>query len=173
MKKIEEKDFHQSQRGYFAGCLYNEMSINPNIFLLTGDLGFGMLDKIRDDFPRRFINCGASEQAMMGLGVGLALEGKIPFIYSITTFLLYRPFETIRTYIDHEIIPVKLVGSGRDKDYSHDSTSHWSEDAKPILDCLPNIVQFWPEEKEEIQKVVKEMIKNKKPSFISLKRQWH
>lgn len=171
MQKIKQKDFHNSMRGYFAGCLYNEMIDNPDIFLLTGDLGFGMLDKIRDDFPRRFINCGASEAGMMGIAVGLALKGKIVFVYSITTFLIYRPFETIKLYLNGENILVKLVGSGRNKDYHIDGPSHDATDIRKTLDTLPNIVQYWPQEKEEIQKIVKEMIENKKPSFVSLRRE--
>ena len=146
------------------------MKKNKDIFLLTGDLGFKMWDKIKEDFSDRFINCGAAEQAMVGIAVGLALKGKIPFVYSITPFLIYRPFETIKIYLDGEGISVMLAGSGRDKDYSHDGPSHDATDIKKTLNTTPNIVQYWPETKEQVAKMVKEMINNKKPSFISLKR---
>src|SRR3990172_733039 len=99
---------HQSQRGYFAGYIYNAMIIDPNIIVVTADLGYGVFNKIRDDFPERFLNTGAAEMAACGICVGLALQGKKPFFYSITNFLLYRPFEVIRNYIDHERIPVRL-----------------------------------------------------------------
>jgi len=161
---------HPSQRGWFSEELYKQMKENPDIFLLTGDLGFGQFDKIRDDFPNRFINCGASEQAMMGIAVGLALKGKIPFVYSITTFLLWRAAETIRLYLNHEQIPVRLVGGGRDKDYSHDGFSHDASDAEFILKLFPNITTLWPNEKEEVPDLVKKMVKENKPWFISLKR---
>ena len=161
---------HDSQRGWFAYELYQQMRRDDDIWVITGDLGYGMLDNIRDTFRDRFVNCGASEQAMMGIACGLALEGKKPFVYSITTFLLYRPFETIRNYINNEGIPVRLVGSGRDKDYVHDGFSHWSEDAGEILGCLPNINTLWPAEKEEIPNLVAQMVKEDKPWFISLRR---
>ena len=157
-------------RRLFVEELYKEMARNPKIWLLTGDLGYGLWDKIKQDFPDRFLNTGAAEQALMGLGVGLALEGKVPFVYSITTFLLYRPFETIRNYINREKIPIRLVASGRDKDYEVDGFSHWSEDARYFLDGLPNIKQYWPNEKEEIPELVEEMTTNNKPCFISLRR---
>ena len=80
---------HDSIRGWFAAALHDEMEKNDKIWCLTGDLGYGMLDKIRDDFPKRFVNVGASEQLLLGAGVGLALSGQIPFCYSITTFLVY------------------------------------------------------------------------------------
>ena len=161
---------HDSMRGYFAFELYQQMKINKDIYLIVGDLGYKVFDSHFKDFPERCINVGAAEQSMMGIAVGLALSSKIPFVYSITTFLLYRPFETIRNYLNHEKIPVKLVGSGRDKDYKHDGFSHDASDVKPFLDLFLNIKQYWPYKKEEIPNVIKDIINNKKQSFISLKR---
>jgi len=167
---MNKKNWHNSMRGWFSGCLHQHMKNNPNIWLITGDLGFGMFDKIRDDFPNRFLNGGAAEQACCGIAVGLAKEGKIPIYYSITTFLLYRSFETVRNYINYESIPVKLIGGGRDKDYANDGQSHWALEAEYILGVFPNINKRWPETKEEMPQVVKEMIETKKPYFISLRR---
>jgi transketolase len=161
---------HDSQRGFFAYELYRQMKKNKDIWLLTADLGFGMFDDIQADFPDRFVNTGAAEQSLIGIAVGLALEGKIVFCYSITPFLLYRPFEFIRNYPHHEKIPVKMVGSGRGKDYGADGFTHHCEEAKQVLDCLPNIVQYWPKEKEEVPKIVREAIKSNQPCFISLER---
>lgn len=161
---------HDSMRGYFAHYLYLEMEKNPDIYVVVGDLGYGMFDAIKADFKDRFINTGAAEQAMMGIAVGLAMSGKIPVVYSITSFLLYRPFETIRNYIDYENIPVKLIGGGRDKDYSHDGISHWSEDAKSVLGIFRNIKSYWPEEKEAIKALVPAIINSKLPCFVSLRR---
>lgn len=136
-----------------------------------GDLGYGMFDEIRERFSNRAINTGAAEQAMVDIGIGLALENKIPICYSITPFLLYRPFESIRTYINHEKIPVKLVGGGRDKDYLHDGISHWSEDDREIMVNFKNIQSYWPETKEEITaKYVEELLTNEKPVYLNLTR---
>ena len=82
-------------RKEFAKILHQEMSANEDIVVLTGDLGYGLWDKIRIDYPDRFWNVGSSEQLMMGMASGMAMDGKIPFVYSITPFLLYRPFEFI------------------------------------------------------------------------------
>lgn len=161
---------HNSQRGYFAWHLYDHMEKQKNIYLLTADLGFGMLDYIQEDFPTRFINVGASEQAMLDIAVGLAYENKIPVCYSITPFLLYRPFETIRTYIDYENLPVKLVGGGRDHDYEHDGISHFASDVRYYLDVMENLTSFYPTSKEIIPRMVELMLYNDKPSFLSLRR---
>lgn len=126
---IEHPPRHSSMRGYFGNELHKYMTQDPNIIVVTANLSYGLFDFIKQDYPSRFIDTGVSEQVALGLSVGLASEGKIPVVYSITPFLLYRPFEIIRNNVDKYQIPVKLVGSGRDKDYFEAGFSHWSEDA--------------------------------------------
>lgn len=167
---MNKDQWHQSQRGYFAGALYNEMQRDDSIWLVSIDLGYKVFDRHFESFPDRCINTGASEQAAMDLSVGLALEGQKPFIYSITPFLLWRPAEAIRLYVDHEQIPVRLVGSGRNQDYAHDGFSHDARDAERFLNQFPNIKQFWPEDKEYIPSIVQDMVEKNRPSFISLSR---
>lgn len=157
-------------RRTFADTLFEHMQANPNIFLLVGDLGYKVFDEHFAKFPDRCINTGAAEQALLDISCGLALEKKIPFVYSITPFLIYRPFETLRTYINHENIPVRLVGSGRDDDYKHDGFSHDATDVKKFLDQLPNIKQHWPNKVEQIPQLVDKMVASDEPSFISLRR---
>lgn len=157
-------------RRSFSKELLSHAIKDKRIMLLTADLGMGMWDEFQHLLPDQFINTGASEQTALDMAVGLAYEKKIPIVYSITPFLLYRGFETIRTYINKEKLNVKLIGSGRDDDYSHDGYSHDATDVEKILSCLPNIVQMWPKEREDIQSVVKVALSNKRPVFISLKR---
>ena len=157
-------------RRILADTLHEKMRKNRDIWVVTGDLGYKMWDPIKKDYPGRYLNVGAAEQLMVGAGVGLALEGKIPFIYSITTFLLYRPFETIRNYIHSEKIPVKLIGAGRDCDYRHDGLSHWAPEDKAVMKIFKNIHARWPETPEEIPSLVKEMIENKSPYYLNLRK---
>jgi transketolase len=164
------KDWHSSQRGWFGGSLYLEMEKDRNIWLLVGDLGYKVFDKHFKDFPERVINVGASEQSMLDIAVGLALEGKTAIAYSITPFLIYRAFETVRTYIDHEKIPVKLIGSGQGKDYAHDGYSHDATDIPAFMKQFKNIKSFYPKKKEEIPALVTKMITDPEPYFINLKR---
>lgn len=152
-------------RNEFAKQLYKLMQENDKVFFITGDLGYGLFDDIKRDFPSRFINTGAAEQAMMCVGVGLALEGKIPIVYSITPFLLFRPYEIIRNYVNHESIPVILVGSGRFDDYTNDGYSHSAMDQLRIHSFL-NIVKLYDETHFDL----KEIAESGLPYYLNLKR---
>jgi len=154
-------------RKLFASFLNELMFRNNKVWLLTGDVGYGLWDTIKTNHANRFINPGAAEQAMLDIGIGLALQGQIPIIYSITPFVLYRPFEAIRTYIDHEKIPVKLIGGGRNKDYLHDGISHWAEDDIKILSSLDHIRLYKPE--TLTIDLFNEFVYNTLPSYLNLK----
>ena len=153
-----------------AQLLLDEMSVNPNIRVVTADLGFGILDHIRNAYPDRFYNVGAAEQLMIGVAVGMAENGLIPVCYSMSSFLLYRPFEFLRNYVDYEKVNVKLLGSGRDKDYSHDGISHWAHDDKKVLEALPNIIRYRPETLEQLEIDFSEWINSTKPGYLNLTR---
>ena len=155
-------------RKEFASLLHSEMSLNENIILLTGDLGYGLWDRIKIDYPDRFFNTLSSEQLMMGMASGLAMDGKIPIVYSITPFAIYRPFEFIRNYLHHEQIPVKILGGGRDKDYGYLGFSHWAEEDIDILSNFKNLALFKP--KEFTKDIFNEFLYNKKPSYLNLSR---
>ena len=157
-------------RQHFFDLLFEKMWKNKKVILLTGDLGYGLVDKIQEVMPEQFINCGASEQAMLGIGVGLALQGYIPVCYSITPFLLWRGAEWIRNYINAEEIPVKLIGSGRGLDYAHDGKTHWADDDEQLMNLFENIKSFWPVSIENMEDVMNAMFTDNKPYYINLKR---
>jgi transketolase len=157
-------------RKTFVQYLETKIEQDPSIVLITADLGYGMFDAIKEKYPNNFINCGASEQLMIGLCIGAAYEGKKPVAYSITPFLLYRPFELIRNYVNKEKLNIKLIGSGRDRDYAHDGFSHWAEDDKQIVtNSFPNIKAYWPEVVNAIE-IFEEIFESTDPCYLNLKR---
>lgn len=160
---------HESIRGYFAYYLYQAMKKDKSIYLVSIDLGYKMFDDLQKRYPKRVIVTGASEQAALGMAVGLAMSGKKVFVYTITPFF-YRAFETIRNYIDHENIPVCLVGSGLYNDYKHDGYSHEANDIHQVMNLFKNIVQIYPAEKENIESYLQQILNDNKPTFLGLRR---
>lgn len=157
-------------RGLMADLVLENMARDERIWVVVGDLGYGMWNRVRETYPERFLNAGAAEQAMMGVGVGLALKGKIPVVYSITPFLLYRAFETIRNYLHHEQIPVKLIGSGRDADYHNEGISHWATEDRAVMGVVKGVQSLWPETLDELPALAKRMFSSRKPCYVNLRK---
>jgi len=158
-------------RRTFANLLVEETKHNSDIVVLTGDLGYKMWDDYRSQFPSNFYNLGSAEQLMIGTAIGLSYTQKIPICYSITPFLLYRPFELIRNYVNYEGTPLKLVGSGRNKEYEHDGISHWADDDEEIIKIFSNIKIWKPNTLEELTKGFKEFIYSSSPYYLNLSKQ--
>ena len=157
-----------NQRQRFKELFTEEMRQNEDIILLVGDVGYKVFDHLREEFPNRVINPGASEQLMIGMGAGLAMDGKIPVCYSITPFVLYRPFEFIRNYLNHESIPVKLVGSGRNEDYGVCGFSHYACEDLEVMKIYSNNEDQYPQSPDEID--IKKFLYSSTPSYINLQR---
>ena len=120
-------------RKLFAHLLSEVADTDPRTILLTADLGYGVLDEFVDRHPDKFYNVGVAEQAMIGAATGLAKEGFIPYAYSIGTFAAFRPFEFIRNGPIQHNLPVRIVGTGRDREYGHAGFSHWPENDVEVL----------------------------------------
>ena len=117
---------------------------DPNVMLVTGDLGFGVLARYSERFPRQFVNVGVAEQNMTGLAVGMALEGKTVFTYSIGNFPTLRCLEQIRNDACYHNANVKIVCIGGGFTYGPLGISHHATEDLAILRALPNITVIAP-----------------------------
>ena len=157
-------------RRVFANYLLNKMQDDKDIYLLTGDLGYGLFDEIRTSFPNQFYNFGSSELTMVTAACGMAKEHKIPFVYSITPFIIFRPFEAIRNYINHEKTPVRLIGGGRDRDYGYLGFSHWGEDDTSFMSKFENILCCKPFDEKSLIEVLDYSFTSNLGMYINLKK---
>ena len=113
-------------RAAFIRTLVELADADERIVLLTGDLGFMVLEPFAQRFPERFFNVGVAEQNMVGLATGLAEAGFIPYVYSIATFASLRPYEFIRNGPVHHQFPVRVVGAGGGFGYGTAGHTHHS-----------------------------------------------
>jgi len=149
------------------GKLINEIANkDKKVVLLVGDIGYGIFDDFRKNHPKKFFNLGICEQSLIGTASGMALEGLKPWVYTITPFLIERPFEQIKLDINQQRANVKLVGFA---DYPSLGPTHSEIDAKKMMKLFSNIKSFFPVDSKETKKVVKKCYKINGPTFISLK----
>lgn len=154
----------------FVNTLLNNAKSNKQIFLITADLGFSVFEEYIAKLPQQFLNAGIAEQNMTGLAAGMAMEGKIPFIYSIVPFSTMRNFEQIRNDICYQNLNVKIVGVGAGFSYGpYGHTHHGLEDVG-ILRTIPNITIFTPGDPFEAEWAVTKALEIDGPVYIRLGR---
>jgi transketolase len=128
---------------------------DPNIILITGDLGFGVLTEYARRFPRQYINAGVAEQNMTALAVGLALEGKTVYTYSIANFPTLRCLEQIRNDACYHRANVKIVSIGAGFAYGPLGMSHHATEDIAIMRALPNLTFYSPADQHEVRLVTR------------------
>ena len=139
---------------------------DEKIYVLVGDIGYRVFDEFRGKHPDRFINMGICEQSMIGFSAGMALEGLKPWVYTITPFLIERPFEQVKLDIDQQNVNVKLVGFA---DYPTLGPTHSEINGKKLMKLFNNISSFFPRDGDETEKMTFEAYEKSGPVFISLK----
>jgi transketolase len=155
-------------RETFINTLVNIAQDDERIYLLTGDLGFSVVERFRDKCPGRFYDMGVAEQNMIGVAAGLALTGKIVYVYSIVPFVTMRCFEQIRNDICFQNVNVRLIGIGGGVAYGTSGTTHYSLEDIAILRPLPNMTIVAPGDPIEAENVTRESVQYKGPMYIRL-----
>jgi transketolase len=153
-------------RRIFGNIISEIASKDKKIILIVGDIGYGIFDNFRKKHPKRFFNLGICEQSIIGFASGMALEGLKPWVYTITPFLIERPFEQIKLDVDQQKANVKLVGFA---DYPTLGPSHSELNGKKIMSLFKNIKSYFPKDSNETKKIIYKCYKNNGPTFISLK----
>ncbi len=114
------------------------------IVLLTGDLGFSIVEPFEERFPDRFYNMGVAEQNMVGVATGLAEAGFLPFVYSIVTFATLRPYEFIRNGPVLHHLPVRIVGVGGGVEYGMNGATHHGLEDVALMRALTQMTIVAP-----------------------------
>ena len=152
-------------RNLFAESLEKSTKKNKNIFLLTGDLGFSVLDNYQRNFPDNFINVGVAEQNMMGVAAGLAMMGKKVFTYSIANFATSRCHEQIRNDICYHNLDVTIVAVGGGLPYGNLGYTHHGMEDIAITRVLPNMTVYIPADRHELKFCYEKLLKEKTPKY--------
>jgi len=139
---------------------------DEKIHLLVGDIGYQIFDEFRERYPDRFINMGICEQSIISVASGMALEGLKPWVYTITPFLIERPFEQIKLDIDQQNVNVNLVGYA---DYPTLGPTHTELDAKKMMSLFNNIKSFFPIDGDQTEQLLHQAYQETGPVFVGLK----
>lgn len=131
-------------RDAFFEALAELAAEDERVWALTGDLGIGLFDPVERVAPRRVMNVGIAEQALVGVAAGLSYAGKLPFAYSIAPFVTSRPHDQIRVDVAMAAANVKLVGVGGGLAYGYLGPTHHGIEDLALMRALPNMTVLTP-----------------------------
>lgn len=155
-------------RNAFASQLVDLASLDERIILLTGDLGFKVLEPFAERFPDRFVNVGVAEQNMIGIATGLAEAGYTPYAYSIATFASMRGYEFIRNGPVLHRLPVRIVGVGGGMDYGHNGMTHYAVEDVGIMRVQPGLTVVAPADPEQTAAALPQLQQLEGPVYLRL-----
>ena len=155
-------------RDAFISVLSEFAPQHPELLLLSGDLGFGVLNDFIARFPRQFLNVGVAEQNMSGLAAGLAMEGHTVFTYSIGNFPTLRCLEQIRNDICYHHANVKIVCIGGGMSYGAVGFSHHATEDLAILRSLPGMLVLSPCDLWEAGEAARYLLSHRGPAYLRL-----
>lgn len=150
---------------------FTELAGNdPDLMLLTADLGFGVLDDFAKRFPRQYLNVGVAEQNLTGVAAGLALSGKHVFTYSIANFPILRCLEQVRNDVCYHDLAVTIVAIGGGLSYGPLGFSHHATEDLAITRALPNMTVVAPGDDEEAVAATVALARHRGPAYLRLDR---
>jgi len=141
---------------------------DPRVVFIGSDLGVGTMDKFRAEMPDRFFMEGVAEQNIVGMAAGLAMEGFIPFVNTIATFLTRRCFEQVAVDLCLHNLSVRLIANGGGVVYAPLGPTHLAIEDMAILRTLPNMTVIAPSDAQEMRHAVTATLDRPGPVYIRL-----
>ena len=148
--------------------VYKLAKNNKKVVYIGSDLGAGVLDNMKDEMPERFFMEGVSEQHIIGMAAGIAMEGFIPYVNTIATFLTRRCFEQIAVDLCLHDLPVRLIANGGGAVYAPLGPTHLAVEDIAILRSLPNMTIIAPCDADEMQRMMPQTVDWPHPIYIRL-----
>ena len=141
---------------------------DKRVFFIGSDLGIGTLQKFKDEMPERFFMEGISEANMIGMAAGLAMEGKIPYVNTIATFLTRRCFEQVVVDLGLHNLNVRLLGNGGGLVYAPLGPTHEAIEDIAIMRAIPNMTVIVPADADEMRRAMLQSLHHEGPLYVRI-----
>jgi transketolase len=148
--------------------VYELAKRDPRVVFIGSDLGPDTLKQLKAEFPSQFLMEGVSEANIVTMAAGLAMEGKIPYINTIATFLTRRCFEQIVLDLGLHNTKVRLIASGGGVVYAPLGPTHLAIDDIAILRAVPNMTILAPADADEMRRLMLQTLDVDGPVYIRL-----
>jgi len=148
--------------------VYTLAKNDERVIFIGSDLGPGVLENMKNEMPERFFMEGVSEQHIVGMAAGLAMEGFIPYVNTIATFLSRRCFEQVAMDLCLQDLPVRLISNGAGGVYAPLGPTHLAVEDIAIMRALPNMTIVCPCDADEMNRFMLKTLDWPHPIYIRL-----
>lgn len=148
--------------------VYELAKRDERVIFIGSDLGPGILDSMKAEMPERFFMEGVSEQHIVGMAAGLAMEGFIPYVNTIATFLTRRCYEQVALDLCLQDLPVRLIANGGGGVYAPLGPTHLAVEDIAIMRALPNMAVVVPCDADEMKRFMNTTLDWPHPIYIRL-----
>ena len=155
-------------RSAFRDALLEVKKKDDGLYLIVGDIGFGVFEEYEEKYQEDYLNIGVCEANMIGVSSGMAMTGFTPLVYTIVPFLTMRCFEQVRVDIAMHNQKVILTGVGGGLAYGNLGPTHQSFEDIVLLSMLPNFKVFSPSQPNEGRECLDLALAHDGPSYIRL-----
>lgn len=149
-------------------CIYDLARQDPRVVFIGSDMGTESLQRFKDEMPDRFFMEGVSEANLVGMAVGLAMEGYIPYVTTIAAFLTRRCFEQVLLDVGLHRANVRLVGSGGGLVYAPLGPTHQATDDVALMSLVPGMTVLVPADAQEMRDLMQATSTHCGPIYIRL-----
>lgn len=150
--------------------IYELAKKDPRVVFIGSDLRLGTLQQMKDEFPDRYFMEGICEQNIIGMAAGLAMDGYIPYVNTIATFLTRRCYEQIALDICLHKLPVRLIANGAGLVYGPLGPTHTAIEDISLMRHLPDMTVVCPSDAEEMKRLMPQTLDYPSPMYIRIGR---
>lgn len=141
---------------------------DARVVFIGSDLSPGLLSGMRDELPGRHYMEGVSEQHIIGMAAGMAMDGLIPYVNTIATFITRRCYEQVAVDLCIHDLPVRLIANGGGLVYAPLGPTHQAIEDIAIMRALPNMTVVAPADATEMARFMEVSLDWPHPIYIRM-----
>src|ERR1700736_2086628 len=119
--------------------VYDLAKRDKRVLFIGSDLSPGLLGDMKKEMPERWYMEGITEANVIGMAAGFAMEGYIPYVNTIATFITRRCYEQVAVDLCLHDLPVRLIGNGGGLVYAPLGPTHLAIEDMAVMRALPNM----------------------------------
>ncbi|MCQ8782818.1 transketolase family protein [Mangrovibrevibacter kandeliae] len=148
--------------------VYELAKTDPRVVFIGSDLSPGLLDEMKQEFPDRHYMEGVMEQHIIGMAAGMAMDGHMPYVNTIATFITRRCYEQVAMDLCLHHLPVRLIANGGGVVYAPLGPTHLAVEDFAIMRALPNMTVTAVSDAEEMKRLMRATLDWPHPIYIRL-----